>query len=136
MMLPRTLFTLLRTQSDSLAQLRLVMSLTLRTLLWHLLLVLCHLTFMTIWLKQFTLPLYWLVLLVLLFGLNGAWAMWKHYYPPRKLWAVQGVGIAAMVATIPINPDYFIVPYLLSLACMHYRCQGCIELVNPSRGNR
>ncbi|MGL0815307.1 hypothetical protein [Vibrio vulnificus] len=58
MMLPRTLFTLLRTQSDSLAQLRLVMSLTLRTLLWHLLLVLCHLTFMTIWLKQFTLPLY------------------------------------------------------------------------------
>ncbi|ENM3851619.1 hypothetical protein ACPF37_002492 [Vibrio cholerae] len=110
MMLPRTLFTRLRTQSDSLAQLRLVMSLTLRTLLWHL-------------------------LLVLLFGLNGAWAMWKHYYPPRKLWAVQGVGIAMMVATIPINPDYFIVPYLLSLACMHYRCQGCIELVNPSREN-
>ena len=68
MMLPRTLFTRLRTQSDSLAQLRLVMSLTLRTLLWHLLQVLCQLTFMTIWLKQFALRLYWLVVLILLFG--------------------------------------------------------------------
>ncbi len=68
MMSPRSRSTLLRIQPDSLAQLRLVMSLTLRTLLWHLLLVFFHLTFMTIWLKQFALRLYWLVVLILLFG--------------------------------------------------------------------
>lgn len=107
--------------------------LTLRTLLWHLLLVLCQLTFMTIWLKQFALPLYWLVLLVLLLGLNGAWAMWRYCYPQRKLLIVQALGVGMMIATIPIDADYFIVPYLLSLASMHYRCRDCIELINPGR---
>lgn len=109
-----------------------LLSLTVRTLITHLLLIIWYLQLFLAFAGHLSLPVLPVIALPLmaLLGLT-VWVSYRYYYPPRKVLVVHlFAGVAGLMA-LWLHLWLIPVVYGLTLAAIAYPCRQCIRLALP-----